>query len=100
VDSNFPTYQEARSQAGLPEWVTVEILAGRQLVIQECEPVTLDPGKDGREVEGFLVTAEAVKSGRIVQFEVSQKILIKELMALKPPFSTVIIKVGRTYKFS
>jgi len=100
VDSKYPTYQEARASAGLPEWMTVETLAGRQLSILAWEPETLDPGKDGREVEGFIVTAEHVKTGRMVQFEVSQKILVKELQALKPPFNTIIIKVGRTYKFS
>jgi hypothetical protein len=98
--SSYPTYDQARKEAGLPARVTAEELLDRDILITEWIPSSARIPETGAITEGFLVTLTDVAKDETVEFFCGQQVLVKELKALKPPFSTVIRKNGRTYVFS
>lgn len=100
IQTSYPSYGEAREAAGLPVRVTAEQLIDRDIVVQKWEPATATLPGTGEVTEGFLVTLLDVAKDETQEFFCGQKVLVKELHALKPPFSTVIRRDGRAYLFS
>lgn len=98
--SSVPSYHDAAEEANLPKKVKAEDLVNREIVVLDWTPATAVLPDTGKETEGFEVTLHDVASDEDWIFFCGQTILKRELAALKPPFRTVIVKVGRTYQFS
>jgi len=98
--SNVPTYKQARESAGLPEVIDLETIVDEPITVLEWTPATRRLPETGKETEGFEMLFEKHADGETYMSFVGAVVLVKELKALAPPFSTTIVKHNRTYQFS
>ena len=98
--SSIPSYEQAREAAGLPTVVDLEEIEGKPITVLEWEPATRRLPETGKETEGFEMTFELHEDGETYMAFVGAIVLVKELKALAPPFTTTIVRKNRTYNFS
>lgn len=98
--SEVPSYAQARESAGLPKVVDLESIEDKAITVLEWEPATRRLPETGKETEGFEMLFELHEDGETYMTFVGAVVLVKELKALAPPFTTTIVKKNRTYQFS
>lgn len=96
----IPTYEQARTAAGLPEVVDLESILKEPITVLQWDAATRTLPETGETTQGFEMQFEKHADGKTYMTFVGAVVLVKELKALEPPFSTVIVKDNRTYKFS
>jgi hypothetical protein len=99
-NEDVPSYAEAREAAGLDVVVDLDTVIAKRIVVLGWKPATRRLPETGATTEGFEMQFEIPGEDETYMAFVGGVVLVKELKALVPPFSTVIVKKNRAYSFS
>jgi hypothetical protein len=94
------TYQQALEVAGLDREVGMDELVDKRIIIRDWNPDAKIVPQTKARTQGYMVRGEFVDDGEQFRAFIGGTVLVKELTALVPPFSTVIRRSGQTYRFS